>query len=433
MKKIVFLIALVLFTGVFYLSYSNTFASTALKPWDVTIEFIYDNNKIHYVLSKNINLLTKDDIQKRQIYCGAKIKAAWIEAQKENDIPYFLSLCYLFPGLENFIQKIQKKIDTPPLDAKIVFHPNSMPRFTYSADTIGRQTDIESLSRMLVSALKTGSFTLSVFVPVLNLQPKFTLEEAKNTTILRSSFETDCSSSTFNRQANIALALSFFNGLIVTPKTEVSFNNTVGHRTAERGFKTAKILSDGKYIEGVGGGVCQASTTLFNALVLADVQITKLCQHSSKSSYIEPSFDAMVNSGSGDLGFVNNTERALYFAAGCINGRAKVEIYGIPNEYKIVRRSVIKQVTPYKTYTIQDYEGKYSDKVLYVDQRYVLQHGAEGTKSEGYLDYYKDGVLVFSRFYRKNEYRPIDEIDVVGVKKRPKEPNSIPQIPITSK
>ncbi len=207
MKKLLFITALVLFTGIFYLICNDTVALTSSKPWDVSIEFIFDNKRIHYLLSDNISALSKEEIQKRQIYCGAKIKAEWIEAQKEKDIPYFLSLCYLLPGLENYIYQIQNKIDTPPTDAKIAFHPNSQPRFTYRADSIGRQTDVETLSKMMLSELNKGCFTLSVFVPVCKLQPKFTLEQAKNTTVLKSVFETYCSNSTFNRQSNIALAL----------------------------------------------------------------------------------------------------------------------------------------------------------------------------------------------------------------------------------
>jgi vancomycin resistance protein YoaR len=132
------------------------------------------------------------------------------------------------------------------------------------------------------------------------------------------------------RGHNIALALSSFNGLVVQKGETVSFNKTVGPRSSARGFQEAKIIIDGEFVPGVGGGVCQASTTLFNALLMAGLRIDKSHNHSIAISYVPIGRDAMVSSAA-DLRFTNNTGGVIYIEAGVADGdpnAAWVRIYG---------------------------------------------------------------------------------------------------------
>ena len=164
--------------------------------------------------------------------------------------------------------------------------------------------------------------------------------------------------------------------------------------------------------------MCQASTTLFNALILADVKVKAVCQHSVKSSYVLPSFDAMVTDNGADLVFYNNTDSELYFATSCRDGKARVEIFGLPNEYQIERRSVVTQKIAFDTIFLVDEKQEYSDKVTYMDESFVLKAGVEGVESQGWVDYKKDGKIVFSKRIRTNYYKPIDMVVVRGAKGR---------------
>ena len=129
----------------------------------------------------------------------------------------------------------------------------------------------------------------------------------------------------------------------------------------------------------------------------------------------------MVTDTGADLVFCNNTEGKIYIATSCINGKAKVEIFGYPKQYEIKRRSVVMQKIPFKTNTIVDEQQKYVDKVTYVDEQYILTAGVDGIKSQGWLDYIKDGKIVFSKQIRTNYYKPIDMVVVKGSKTRPQE------------
>ena len=117
-------------------------------------------------------------------------------------------------------------------------------------------------------------------------------------------FSTYYGDSSENRKHNVALAAKAIDGFVLPPEEEFSFNDTVGARTEERGYRTAYIISEGNFVEGVGGGVCQVSGTLYNCALLADLAVTCVHPHSLPVSYVAPSFDAMVSSAS-DLRFAN--------------------------------------------------------------------------------------------------------------------------------
>lgn len=107
-------------------------------------------------------------------------------------------------------------------------------------------------------------------------------------------FSTYYGDSKQNRKDNVALACRKIDGTVLYPEDEFSFNDTVGARTMKNGFKSAYIIQNGEFVEGVGGGVCQVSSTLYNCALLCDLAITCVRAHSLPVGYVAPSFDALV-------------------------------------------------------------------------------------------------------------------------------------------
>ena len=210
-----------------------------------------------------------------------------------------------------------------------------------------------------------------------------------------------------------------FNGKIIQPNERVSFNRVVGDRTEKNGYKNAKIILNGKYVDGIGGGVCQASTTVYNAVLTAGLQIDEWHRHTLKSSYVKPSFDAMVNSNGADLVFVNDTASPVYIRTVCDDKSASVFVYGLPNEFQIERKYKIVRENPAKIKTIVDVDGKYADKVQYDDEQVFLQNPVDGLTTEGYLVFKKNGKVVQEKFIRRDTYKSIDGLAVKGGKPRP--------------
>jgi vancomycin resistance protein YoaR len=220
---------------------------------------------------------------------------------------------------------------------------------------------------MLMSMQKTF---LCLFIIILTV-PNFAFATEHN--VLRASFSTDFVENP-PREHNIRLAVSKFNNLVVNAGDEVSFNKVVGPRTEQNGFLEAKIIIDGEYTDGIGGGVCQVSTTVFNAVALAGLEIVESHNHSLPSYYVGLGRDAMVSAAS-DLRFTNNTGRQIIFKSGVLDHSVWVKIYG---------RTKGPQIN-YKLST-------------------ELEQSACAIKT--YFECYKKDKLLFKKPLRKSVYKP---------------------------
>ncbi len=225
-------------------------------------------------------------------------------------------------------------------------------------------------------------------------------------TVLRAQFYTSYTTSTLERKANIALAAKSLDNIMVAPDEEFSFNLTVGERTERRGYKVSKIIVNGEFVDGVGGGVCQVSTTLYNAVLLAGLDVIEYHPHSLPVSYVAPSFDAMVNSGWADLKFLNDTNNPVIIRTYADGATLRVEIYGEPMLEKYSRKSIVTADIPApESEVVFDELGEYPD--LYEGESKVVKYGKAGYKSEGYLIVTKNGKLVGMKKIRSDSYSAI--------------------------
>ena len=215
-----------------------------------------------------------------------------------------------------------------------------------------------------------------------------------------SAYTTYFSQNDGGRCENIAIAASLIDGIIVQAYGEFSFNQTVGRRTQEAGFQQAKIIVDGVYVLGVGGGVCQVSTTLYNAALKSGLEVTEAHPHSLRVGYVEPSRDAMVSSQS-DLKIFNPHAFPVFLSAKVQDGGIKISFYG-KNEvgrYEIISK-IIEEIPP-PLPIIK--EGEKEE---------TLRKEQCGIKSEAYLCRYQKGNLVAQKKLRQDTYRPIQGIIV---------------------
>ena len=225
----------------------------------------------------------------------------------------------------------------------------------------------------------------------------------------KSSFDTGFSSSTDERKHNIKLCSSKINNTVLECGEEFSFNKKVGKRTEKNGYKKAKIIVDGKFVDGVGGGVCQVSTTLYNAVILAGLTVNECHPHSLGVSYVSPSFDAMVSSSS-DLRFTNTTNGPLLIKISTKEDVLRVEIYGEKDEYSYERLSEECEVIPEPEPEVIYDDNLFENEITY------LSYGKTGLKSKGYILKYKNGKLIEKRLIRKDTYKPIKAVVTKGTK-----------------
>ena len=229
-----------------------------------------------------------------------------------------------------------------------------------------------------------------------------------------SSFYTEYKNSSKERIHNIKIASSKLDGVFLESGEEFSFNKTVGERSAKNGYLDANIIVDKKFISGVGGGVCQVSTTLYNAVILAGLKVTEYHPHTLKVNYVYPSFDAMVSYGYADFRFINTTLHPIYLSVKCDDVRLRITIYGQNDGYTYKREySVLDKISPPSPIVIEDLDGIYG---VTGDDYIFITYPKDGLLSEGYLLKYKGDKLISKKLIRKDKYLPVTGEIVIAPK-----------------
>ena len=306
---------------------------------------------------------------------------------------------YYLKCLEGVVDGIYYDTLVAPVDATVNFNPNYLSPFTFTPEKSGSGIDRQKLIDDVNTALRDGKW--EVLATFKEIKPQITVDGLKKFTNYRASFSTAYSLSTASRKHNIKLAVDKINGYVLKSGESFSFNTVVGERTEENGFQNAVIIENGQFTEGVGGGVCQVSSTLYNAILLSGVKVIERHAHSLQSNYVEPSFDAMVSGNVFDLKFLNDTGGNLYIK-GVANGNdITFTIYGEKPTFKYERLSVItNEIPPQEEEIILD-----SD--MYIGQTEVVKKAKNGLKSEGYLIIYKDNKRVKTIKLHTDIYKPI--------------------------
>lgn len=342
-----------------------------------------------------------------------KAKLEKLNGNTSFNIPYGTILT----GLNEKIKTLALEIDKPAVDATLNFDVTQENPLVFTDEQEGEIVDQEKLLSMINEKLKIQQ-VIDVNVPIKQVKPKIIKAELEKTITKRGSFSTNYASSSEDRKHNVKHALDAFNGMVVLPNQEVSFNDTTGPRSAENGYKKANVILNGVYVEGTGGGVCQSSTTLYNALLNADLEILEVNKHTLPSSYVWLAFDAMVSEGYSDLKFKNNTDANIYIKTYADNENVYVDIYGKPfPENETVRRRVefLGAIPHPGDIIVPDTDGQYSNKVTYKGEYLRLKYPREGYRAKGYIDRFKDGVLVESTLIRDETYQPQEGIIIEGI------------------
>ncbi len=311
---------------------------------------------------------------------------------------------YYLKNGETVVDGIYLDTIVRPTDSQVVFKDNG--EFYLTEHKNGKQILKEQLIRDINYALNNQKSTVTAnFTPI---PPTVTKLDLQKRTVLRSTFTTSFPYSTEERKHNIHLAGSKINGTKLKNGEEFSFNKTVGARTEENGFKTAKVILNGSFVDGVGGGVCQVSSTLYNTAILSGLTITEHHNHSLLVSYVEPSFDAMVNSSGSDLKFINTTGEDIYISATTQNDKITFNVYGVPQAETYERVSVVKN-------TIQPEEIlEVEDDTLPIGERVVSEYPKNGVESEGYLIKYVNGKRIKTIKLRSDKYKAMRGKVLIG-------------------
>ena len=308
---------------------------------------------------------------------------------------YSAPVNYYLNGFGEIVGNICSDVYVAPREPYAVYNCAGAP-FTYYEGEDGRECDKEKLEQDIKSSLNGGFEQVNICARVL--KRSLTDSDIKERTKKLYSFTTYFDGDNSDRSENIRIAASKINGTVIEPDGVFSFNGVVGARTEENGFKPAKIIEDGKFVLGYGGGVCQVSTTLYNAALLSGLEVCEYHPHSLQVSYVAPSRDAMVSGSRCDLKFKNTRKTPIYVRATCTLSSITCIIYGESDGYGYSFKSTVTERVP-------------RPPAEYVDgeEDRVVSYGREGTKSEGYLIRRGEGGEE-CKLIRKDKYLAVADV-----------------------
>lgn len=322
---------------------------------------------------------------------------------------------------EKFAQQVGElaaAVASPPQNAAFRVLPGDVIEIIPGRE--GLELDTERAYQDLLAALAAGSAEPVIHLHIVRVKPRVTTEEVQAMGLkgLLSFYTTRFDPSDVDRAYNIRVAAAALDGLLVPPGQEVSFNSVVGPRSYETGYKNARVIVNNQFVEGPGGGVCQVSTTLYNAVLLANLEILERANHSLPVAYVPMGRDATVVYGHIDLRFRNNTESYLYIRSYVEGDRLTFKLYG-NTDYKVpveIRTQVVEVLEPKIIHQV--------DPNLTRGEQVVKQKGSRGYRVTAQR-VVREGDRVYVENLPASFYEPVDQVVVIGAK----EPSTGPVVP----
>lgn len=250
---------------------------------------------------------------------------------------------------------------------------------------------------------------------------------------LLSTFSTKYDASNTPRTTNLKLAMNKLNGVVVSPGETFSYNKTLGKRTAGAGYREAGGFAGGRVVQTLAGGICQISSTLYDAVVYANLEIVERHNHMFLAGYVGAGKDATVVYGAYDFKFKNTRKYPIMLKTSIGSGVARIDVFGIKEdvEYEVEISSKILSYTPFKVV-------RENDSSLAPGKERVAQNGMNGCKSITYKILKLNGKEVSRTVLSSDTYDPMNKIIKVGPSKTTevstqpvKEPEPTPTTPTT--
>lgn len=304
--------------------------------------------------------------------------------------------------MQRTLRKIAGVVNRPHADARIHLVDSAL---EIKQDSCGIKLDEKRAADIICSSVQSGHNVIRL--PVVTDRPDVTARDAVGIDTLLSSYTTTFNRGLKGRTHNLTLAARCVDGVILKAGQEFSCNAIIGPRLEQRGFRTAQIYIRGKLEDGIGGGVCQVSSTLFNSVLLAGLTISERSPHSQTVPYVRPGRDATVAYGHRDFKFVNSNDHPVAVVITINGSRLTAQIYGTSSDRKQVKLYIGKlSIIPAKSKTVLDTS-------LPTGSRKLVEKGATGYSVVLYREITQsDGSVAQDTF--RSRYAPQSSVHAIG-------------------
>lgn len=346
-----------------------------------------------------------------------------VAALREQPLDFATTCVVTADGVDAFVQQVAEAIDVPAKDAAVEKFDPETKTFTFTDEATGLAVDKEQLRQDIETAVAEGTYATPIVPTMVETKPTVTKAQLQEQNTLLASFTTETTSST-SRNTNIRLCAEAFNGYVVAPGEVFSLNTLTGPRTTDKGYKPAGAIQNGIMVQEPGGGVCQVSTTLFNAIVRAGMEIVERHGHSWPSDYVEIGMDAAIDYPAKDFQFKNVSDAPIYLVSTFEDRQLTVEVYGKP----VVEEGVTIDLRSTTDSTIRRGEDTMVyDPSLAPGTTETVRRGRDGKKSTTYIQYIKDGEVIEEKVLFTTTYPAIRAIINYGPAIVYEEPDPVPE------
>ena len=291
--------------------------------------------------------------------------------------------------------------ERPAAEPKLCGYDSTSGTFLFDEGAAGLVIDKEALRQDILSAVKERRFDAVVEAAAQEIPSSEKEEDIRSRYQIMGSFTTKTTANQ-KRNTNILLSSQALNGFIVEPGQEFSFNEGVGQRTAAKGYQSATAYSNGVVVQEIGGGVCQVSTTLYNAVVAAGLETTLRQSHTFQPTYVTPGMDATVSWGGPDYKFRNQSDTPVGILAEFKDRVLTISIYGIP----VLEEGMTRSLESVKTASLGAPAPSYvEDPTLPPGTESVRKSGSGGSKWSTYLVTMRNGAVVSKELDHTSTYK----------------------------
>lgn len=381
------------------------------RTWDIT----KDDLQMKYDVADQLDRLWSIGHIGNAATCYEQIKAL-----QENEVRQYSTMTYDLSKVNQILTQIKAEVDLPAVNATRVDDDTKWPPYSYTDDTPGQTLDITGLNERIMGMVDRMESGLVELTPV-RVEAKVTRAALEGSIVKLATYETAIGATSHEgRFRNIEIGTGKFNHLIVHSGEQVSFNKVAGKRTEANGFVEAPEIAYGEYVMGIGGGICQVSSTLYNAVVNAGLEVIKRTQHSLASNYVPMGLDATVSDDRLDFIFRNSTNADIFFETAYYKKKnywyTSFTIYGRPdpNGYTYKLESEIREEIPLPEPIYRpDRKATY---VVYENQTQLISKGEIGHIVDVYLVTTDSSGMQISRELKYTDtYKPIAPVYWIGV------------------
>jgi vancomycin resistance protein YoaR len=309
------------------------------------------------------------------------------------------------------IQLMEKEINKNPVNAEIQMVSSG--KFIVTPDVKGYKLQSEQLQKEIIDSIN-GELGKNINIKAIikELTADITAEKLENIDTKISSFTTNYQTSSAERSYNIELSTKAINGTLLMPGDTFSFNDIVGERTAARGYKEAPVIIGNKVESGLGGGICQVSSTLYNAMLKTEVKSSQRVHHTLPSSYVALGLDATVDWGNIDYRFKNTLDYPIFIEGYTQNRNLYFNLY---SNSSLTKRTY--SITNEVYETINATVKTIDDPSLPLGQTVIEQKALNGFRVKVIKSIYENGTLVGTEVVSNDYYQPVQGIIKKGTRK----------------